>query len=137
MTLTQLRAFLSAATHGTFTGAAADLRMSQPAVSDLVRRLEDELGAPLFVRASRSLVLTDAGVHLLPHAERCTASAAAGANAVRELRDLAGGRVTFGVLRNADPGSSNDTRACASGSSVRTAPRRPRTCATVASRPAL
>ncbi|WP_343871556.1 LysR family transcriptional regulator, partial [Agromyces bracchium] len=56
----QLQAFLAAATCGTFTAAAEELGMSQPAISDLIRRLEGELGAKLFVRGSRTLNLTSA-----------------------------------------------------------------------------
>ena len=64
MTLTQLLAFVAAAQHGTFTRAAQELKMSQPAVSDLIRRLEDELGTTLFHRTTRSLTLTHAGEQL-------------------------------------------------------------------------
>lgn len=102
MTLTQLEAFLASVRTGTFTAAADELRMSQPAISDLVRRLEEELGTPLFARGPRALSLTAAGEHLLPHAERAVESARAGAEAVRELSNLEGGTATFGVLRNAD-----------------------------------
>ncbi|GGM36595.1 LysR substrate-binding domain-containing protein [Dactylosporangium sucinum] len=101
MTLMQLQAFLTAAARGTFTAAADELKMSQPAISDLIRRLEDELGTKLFHRG-RSLVLTDAGEQLLPHAEQAVTSARLGAQAVRSQLDLAGGTATFGLLRNAD-----------------------------------
>ncbi|MFB9959872.1 LysR family transcriptional regulator [Agromyces bracchium] len=98
----QLQAFLAAATCGTFTAAAEELGMSQPAISDLIRRLEGELGAKLFVRGSRTLNLTSAGEQLLPHAEQAVASAALGAQAVRLQVELGGGTATFGLLRNAD-----------------------------------
>ncbi|MEU1178657.1 LysR family transcriptional regulator [Streptomyces sp. NPDC005820] len=101
MTLMQLQAFVAAAARGTFTAAADELKMSQPAISDLIRRLEDELGTKLFQRG-RSLVLTAAGEQLLPHAEQAVASARLGAQAVRSQLDLAGGTATFGLLRNAD-----------------------------------
>ena len=48
MTLTQLRAFLLAATLGSFTAAALALGIAQPTVSELVRKLEIEGGLPLF-----------------------------------------------------------------------------------------
>ncbi|WP_159613966.1 LysR family transcriptional regulator [Glutamicibacter sp. JC586] len=102
MTLTQLEAFLCASELGTFTAAAAHLDMSQPAISDLIRRLEQELKAPLFHRGSRSLVLTAAGEQLLPHARQSVASAAQGREAVLSQMSLAGGTATFGLLRNAD-----------------------------------
>lgn len=102
MTLTQLTGFLAAARCGSFTKAAAELALSQPAVSELVRRLEEELGADMFHRSPAGLVLTEAGRQLLPHADQAVASAAAGAVAVRGNRELTGGVATFGVLRNAD-----------------------------------
>ncbi|MBT8163133.1 MULTISPECIES: LysR family transcriptional regulator [Arthrobacter] len=102
MTLAQLEAFVAAATGQTFTAAAAELGMSQPAVSDLIRRLEGEFGAPLFNRSGRSLVLTAAGEELLPYAEQTVFSAKQGTEAVNALLSLGGGTATFGLLRNAD-----------------------------------
>ena len=102
LTLTQLQAFLAAARCGTFTAATDQLAMSQPAISDLIRRLESELGANLFTRGSRSLRLTSAGEQLLPHAEQAVASAALGVQAVRSQVELGGGTAMFGLLRNAD-----------------------------------
>ena len=101
MTLTQLEAFVTAASHQTFTAAAKELGMTQPAMSDLIRRLETELGAKLFQRSGRRLLLTQAGEQLLPHASQSVRSAAHGAEAVKTLSSLAGGTATFGLLRNA------------------------------------
>src|SRR5258705_12476309 len=61
MTFDQLGAFLSVASEGTFTAASAALHKSQPAVSKLVRNLEDELGVTLFDRRQYRATLTDAG----------------------------------------------------------------------------
>src|ERR671913_357616 len=61
MTLQQLTYFLAAAEHGSFSGAAHTLLMSQPSLSDQIRRLEAELGVALFVRAGRGVELTEAG----------------------------------------------------------------------------
>ncbi len=102
MTLVQLTAFVSTAKRGTFTAAAAELGMSQPAISELVKRLEQELGAHLFERRGRSIVLSDAGHEFLPHAQRSIEAADTGAASVRALQRLEGGTVTFGLLRNAD-----------------------------------
>lgn len=102
MSLTQLQAFVTAEAQRSFTKAADALKMSQPAISDLIRRLESELGAQLFVRGGRELTLTSAGEQLLPHAQQAVASAAEGARAVRSQLELGGGIATFGVLRNAD-----------------------------------
>jgi DNA-binding transcriptional LysR family regulator len=102
VTLTQLEAFIAAASKQTFTAAATYMGMTQPAMSDLIRRLETELGAKLFHRNGRRLILTAAGEQLLPHAQQSVRSAAQGDRAVRALSSLGGGTATFGLLRNAD-----------------------------------
>lgn len=75
--------------------------IAQASVSELVRTLEDEYGTTLFARGSRKLVLTAAGVALLPHAEQAIGAADNGVRALRSVRSLTGGVATFGVLRNA------------------------------------
>ncbi|MGP3937193.1 LysR family transcriptional regulator [Nonomuraea sp. KM88] len=102
MTLQQLQAFMEARKGGSFTAAARSLGLTQPSVSELVRRLEDELGMELFRRAGRGLVSTLAGDELAPFAEQALAAADQGVTAVRALRDLEGGTATFGLLRNAE-----------------------------------
>ncbi|MET8468540.1 LysR family transcriptional regulator [Streptomyces sp. NPDC006422] len=102
MTLTQLRAFVEAERLGSFTAAARALDMAQASASELVRRLEAELDAELFVRGSRTLTLTSAGQELLPYAQQSVAAADSGTRAVHSLGSLGGGTATFGVLRNAD-----------------------------------
>ena len=56
--LNGLRAFEAAARHLSFTRAAAELNVTQTAISHLIRRLEEQLGIPLFVRRNRALELT-------------------------------------------------------------------------------
>lgn len=102
MTLNQLRAFLAAVRTESFTAAAAELAVAQASVSELIRRLEDELGLPLFGRGGRRLVVTPAGQELLPYAEQAVAAVDGGAAAVRAMQALGGGVATFGLLRNAD-----------------------------------
>jgi DNA-binding transcriptional LysR family regulator len=101
MTLTQLRAFLAAATTGSFTAAARELQTTQPTISELVRKLEDEGGLPLFARAGRRLTLTAAGEELLPWARRAVDGADGAFQSLRALQGLEGGVASFGVLRNA------------------------------------
>ncbi len=101
MTLQQLTYFLAAAEHGSFSAAAESLLMAQPSLSDQIRRLEAELGVPLFVRAGRGIALTEAGRLLRPHAERTLAEAQAAAESVREIRALTGGTVAFGTFGSA------------------------------------
>lgn len=65
-TLQHLIAFRAVADHGGFSAAADELRMSQPAVSQQIRALEQLLGVALFERRPRGTVLTTAGESLLP-----------------------------------------------------------------------
>lgn len=102
MTLTQLRAFLVVATLGTFSAAAQALHMSQPSVSELVKRVEETYGVALFVRGTRRLSLTSAGEELLPYARRAAEAADAADIALRSLTSLSGGVATFGLPRNAN-----------------------------------
>src|SRR5918998_1844297 len=101
MTLQQLRYFLAAADHGSFSAAAESLLMAQPSLSDQIRRLESELGVALFARAGRRLALTEAGRMLRPHAERTLASAEDAVESVKEVRTLTGGTVSFGTFGSA------------------------------------
>src|ERR1700741_3953785 len=64
--LPAIRAFEAAARHESFTKAAAELGMTQAAVSYQVKLLEDRVGAPLFLRQSRRVVLSEAGRRLAP-----------------------------------------------------------------------
>ena len=70
MELDQLRYFLRVAERGNFTRAAEDLRVSQPALSRSIQKLEDELGQPVFERRTRSVALTEAGVLLQARAQQ-------------------------------------------------------------------
>jgi DNA-binding transcriptional LysR family regulator len=101
LTLQQLTYFLAAVEHGSFSAAANSLHMAQPSLSEQIRRLEAELGVPLFARAGRGLELTEAGRLLRPHAQRTLAEAQAAAESVREVRDLTGGTVAFGTFGSA------------------------------------
>ena len=64
--LTALRMFEATARHASFTRAAAELNVTQAAVSHQLRALEDQLGIKLFQRSTRRLKLTAAGERLLP-----------------------------------------------------------------------
>jgi len=63
--LNDIVAFMAVARERNFTRAAAQLGVSQPALSRTVRALEDDMGVPLLVRTTRSVALTDAGERLL------------------------------------------------------------------------
>jgi len=101
MTLQQLQYFLMAIQHGSFSAAADAMHLAQPSLSEQIRKLEGELGAPLFARGGRGLELTDAGRLLRPHAERTLAAADEAASSVREVAKLEGGTLSFGTFGNA------------------------------------
>lgn len=101
MTLQQLSYFLAAIEHGSFSAAADALHMAQPSLSDQVRRLEKELGVPLFVRAGRGLEPTEAGLELRAHAEQMLALAEQAKASVGEIRELRGGTASFGMFGDA------------------------------------
>jgi DNA-binding transcriptional LysR family regulator len=63
-----LRYFLAVADTGSFSRAGDVCRVSQPTVSAGISRLEEAVGAPLFIRSNRRVELTAAGARLLPHA---------------------------------------------------------------------
>lgn len=101
MTITQLTAFLAALEHGSFTAAARALDMTQASVSELVARLERELGVSLFARGSRRLVPSAAALELRPHAAQAVSAVQNGIDTIQALASLDRGTCTFGVLRNA------------------------------------
>jgi DNA-binding transcriptional LysR family regulator len=79
----RLRSFVAVARDLSFTRAAERLHITQPALSRSIRRLEQELGAPLFDRNSRHVELTPAGAALLEHATVAVAHADRGMAAAR------------------------------------------------------
>jgi DNA-binding transcriptional LysR family regulator len=106
MEIRQLRAFTAIAETGTFTAGAQRVHVTQAAVSMQIRQLETELGAPLFVRAPRRVILTEAGESLLERARRILREHDV---AVAEIAELAGaerGRLRVGsasAMVSADP----------------------------------
>lgn len=101
MTLQQLVYFRTAARTGSFNAAARELHCTQPAVSEQVRQLERELGAPLFARGGRGLTLTSAGRAFLTHAERVAEAADDALASVGRRHPRRERVVTLGVFRNA------------------------------------
>jgi DNA-binding transcriptional LysR family regulator len=95
MDLAQLEAFLAVAEERSFSRAAQRLRRTQPAVSQTIRKLEDDLGEALFDRAARDGSLTAAGEVLREYAERLLRLRREAASAVGELRALERGRLTL------------------------------------------
>ncbi len=97
MELAELRVFLTVAGERSFSRAAAKLHRTQPAISQAVRRLEEELGERLIDRSSKDAGVTAAGRLLQTYAERLMRLSEEADVAVRELRDLRRGRVLIGA----------------------------------------
>jgi DNA-binding transcriptional LysR family regulator len=98
LSLQQIRCFCAAVELGSFTAAAEALRVSQPAVAEQIRKLEHALGADLFVRAGRGVVLTEAGRAFAEHAVRSLRAVEDAADSVGELAALRSGTVALGIF---------------------------------------
>ena len=98
MELRQLRYLAAVARHGSFTLAAQELHVAQPAVSQQVRRLERELGVELLSRTTRRVLVTEAGELALARAGRILADADALRAEIDELHGLLRGTVALGVI---------------------------------------
>lgn len=89
--------FLAVAEHQGFTKAAAALHVSQPALSQQVRQLEESLGAQLFDRSGRQTRLTDAGEVYLRYALRAAQELQEGKRAIHDVGDLSRGTLRVAV----------------------------------------
>src|SRR5262245_42131702 len=93
----QLEALVAVAEFGSFADAADHLSLTQPAVSIAIRKLEEELGVPLFDRMRREVRLTDAGSAVLERAREMLNVRTEAQRAVDELRQLRAGKVAVGA----------------------------------------
>lgn len=87
MQLHQLQYFLAVARHRNFSRAAESLHLAQPALSQQIAKLEEELGSRLFRRGRRESCLTDAGAALVPRAEALLSQLE---TTIREIRSYSG-----------------------------------------------
>jgi len=95
MDLSQLEVFLTVAREHRFSRAAEKLYRTQSAVSQTIRKLEQEIGEPLFDRSSREGVLTDAGHVLEEYAEKLLNLRQDAQGALVELRELQKGKLAI------------------------------------------
>ena len=103
MELHQLRYFVAVADEGNFSRAAAKVRVAQPSLSQQIRKLEAEMGQPLFDRLPRSVVLTEAGRCLLDYARQILASIGDARRCVDELKGKIAGDVAVGAIPTIAP----------------------------------
>jgi DNA-binding transcriptional LysR family regulator len=92
----QLKAFVAIAESGTFTAGALRVHVTQAAISMQIRQLENELGARVFVRAPRHVILTEAGEHLLQRARQILREHDAALEEIAELAGAERGRLRVG-----------------------------------------
>ena len=97
MEMHQLTYFESVSRHLHFTRAAEELNVAQPSVSQQIRKLENELGAPLFHRMKRHVTLTEAGKTFLPHARAVLQRLEEARIEVQELSGLRKGTLAVGA----------------------------------------
>lgn len=97
MELRQLRYALAVARHAHFTRAAAELSIAQPALSQQIASLENELGVRLFERTNRRVALTDAGRAFTERAQRVVSDAEALAQEMSAYAGGLRGRVVVGT----------------------------------------
>jgi len=100
MELRQLRYLVALDDERHFTRAAARLHIAQPALSQQIKRLEDELGLALVDRTTRHVALTPAGELLTQRARRALAEVDAAGEELSELSGLRTGRVVIGAMRS-------------------------------------
>ena len=98
MEMSQIRYVLAAAKHLNFTRAAAECNVSQPALTKGVKNLEEELGAPVFHREGRRILLSDFGRSMLPHLQHIAEEAAATQVLAQNFRLLEKTPVRLGVM---------------------------------------
>ncbi len=97
MDLRQLRVFVEIVRQGSFTLAAEQLHIAQPAVSMTIRKLEEELDLTLLNRQERRVTMTAEGESLLRHAERILDNLASAETEMAEFRGLTHGEVRIGI----------------------------------------
>ncbi len=103
MELRQLRYLVALAEERNFTRAAAAEHIAQPALSQQIRRLEDELGLALVERTTRRVTLTDAGELLVVRARRILAELEAAGTELQALSGMFAGHVTIGAMHTMGP----------------------------------
>ncbi|HWF89729.1 MAG TPA: LysR family transcriptional regulator [Pyrinomonadaceae bacterium] len=115
MEIRQLRAFVAIAESGTFTAGALRVHVTQAAISMQIRQLETEIGAKVFVRAPRHVILTEAGEQLLRRARHILREHDAALDEIAELAGAERGRLRIGsasamVLTEQLPGILKELR---------------------------
>ncbi|HET9230541.1 MAG TPA: LysR substrate-binding domain-containing protein [Vitreimonas sp.] len=100
-TLRQMRVFTAVARYGSFTRAARELHLTQPAVSQQIKLLEQEAGLPLFEHIGRTIHVTAAGEELLRYATQVTELLREAGETLAAMRGLKRGVLKLGAVSTA------------------------------------
>jgi LysR family hydrogen peroxide-inducible transcriptional activator len=103
MTLTELRYIVAVARERHFGRAAEACFVSQPTLSVAVKKLEDELGTPLFERSQSEVTVTPLGAEVVAQAQRVLEQAGAIKEIVKQRRDPLAGQIKVGVIYSIAP----------------------------------
>lgn len=103
MEIRQLKYFVGIAETGRFSDASKQLFISQSAVSQQIKALEEELGAQLFMRNTHSVTLTESGQELLPLARSVLAGVTACYDRITDLKGLLCGELNVGMTYTLEP----------------------------------
>jgi LysR family transcriptional regulator, low CO2-responsive transcriptional regulator len=101
LTLRQIRIFLSAAKHNSFTRAAEELHISAPAISMQIKEMEDDMGVTLFVRENKKIALTTAGEYFLVYARRVSSTLIEAGSMMERLRGTEVKALKIGLVSTA------------------------------------
>lgn len=101
-TLRQLKVFDAVARHLSFSRAAEELHLTQPAVSTQVKQLGAHAGLPLFEQIGKKIYLTPAGIELLHHGRAILQQFRAADEAMAQLKGASGGKLNVSVISAGD-----------------------------------
>lgn len=103
MEMHQVRYFLAAAKALSFTKAAETCHVSQPALTTAIKKLEGQLGSPLFHRDGRQIALTEFGRRMQPHLSQIVEQARAAESVAKDFRLLKQVPIRLGVMSTIGP----------------------------------
>ncbi len=101
-TLRQLKVFEAVARHASFTRAAQELHLTQPAVSAQVQQLAHHAGVPLFEQLGKKVYLTRAGAEVLAHSRAIIQQFRAAEESIQAMKGVSGGRLIVTVISAGD-----------------------------------
>src|SRR3954465_6498511 len=101
VTLRQMKVVVSVAVHLSYTWASQELHLTQPAISQQVKLLEEEVGLPLFEQIGRKVHLAPAGVELLRYTEGAMELLRQAGESLSAMRGLKRGVLKLGAVSTA------------------------------------